>query len=229
MNDYQKTRFAKNILSAMFNTITGKRIAIFGFAFKKVGLARPRTPGPPRRRRSSGSGCRGASPCCRLWGQDTGDTRETAAAYVIRALLEERAEVVVYDPKVKEEQMRLELEYAGVDLRTGREGQGDLVTMAASPEEAAAGAHAIAIMTEWDEFKGYDYGPLYASMKKPVRATTGVIPSIPASPAWPALLTAARCQAFLFDGRNILQHDAVRAIGFEVHAIGKANFEPAEE
>ena len=35
MNDYQKRRFAHKIVKAMFNTITGKKIAIFGFAFKK--------------------------------------------------------------------------------------------------------------------------------------------------------------------------------------------------
>lgn len=192
MNDYQKTRFAKNILSAMFNTITGKRIAIFGFAFKKVGLARFHSTGPRLRRRSCGPGGPGTSRCC-CWEQDTGDTRETAAAYVIRALLEERAAVVVYDPKVKEEQMRVELESAGVDLRPGREGQGDLISMASTPEEAAAGAHAIAIMTEWDEFKSYDYGPLYASMKKPVRLRPGSRPPSPLR-ARPGLTARARAR-----------------------------------
>lgn len=66
MNDYQKRRFAHKIVRSMFNTVTGKRIAIFGFAFKK----------------------------------DTGDTRETAAAFVMKDLLDERAELAVYDPQV---------------------------------------------------------------------------------------------------------------------------------
>lgn len=66
MNDYQKRRFAHKMVSRMFNTVTGKKIAIFGFAFKK----------------------------------DTGDTRETASAFVMRDLLEERALLNVYDPKV---------------------------------------------------------------------------------------------------------------------------------
>lgn len=67
MNDHQKRRFAHKIVRSMFNTITGKRIAILGFAFKK----------------------------------DTGDTRESAAAYVMKDLLEERAMLSVYDPQVR--------------------------------------------------------------------------------------------------------------------------------
>jgi UDPglucose 6-dehydrogenase len=66
MNDYQKKRFANKIVRSMFNTITGKKIAIFGFAFKK----------------------------------DTGDTRETSAAYVMKDLLAENAVLSVYDPQV---------------------------------------------------------------------------------------------------------------------------------
>ena len=160
MNDYQKSRFAKKMVHSMFNTVTGKRIAIFGFAFKK----------------------------------DTGDTRETAAAYVSKSLLEERARLRVFDPKVSEEQMFRELKYTcAVDEGTV-EGLTSLIGMDADPYTSAAGAHAIAIMTEWDEFKTYDYQRLYDSMKKP---------------------------AFIFDGRNILDHAALRKIGFEVYAIGK--------
>ena len=58
MNDYQKKRFARNMVARMFNTVTGKKIVVFGFAFKA----------------------------------DTGDTRETAAVYVMKDLLEERAD-----------------------------------------------------------------------------------------------------------------------------------------
>ena len=62
------------------------------------------------------------------------------------------------------------------------------------PYEAAKWTHAIAVMTEWDEFKNYDYQKLYDGMLKP---------------------------AFIFDGRNILDHKKLIDIGFEVHAIGK--------
>ena len=144
----------------MFNSITGKQIAMFGFAFKK----------------------------------DTGDTRETAAAYVCKYLLEERAKINVSDPKVTEEDMFLEFHYTlGLNEKTMPELK-SLIKINNDPYEAAKGAHAIAVMTEWDEFKNYDYQKLYDGMLKP---------------------------AFIFDGRNILDHKKLIDIGFEVHAIGK--------
>ena len=69
-----------------------------------------------------------------------------------------------------------------------------LLVTSPSAYEAAAGSHAIAVLTEWDEFKTLDYERLYKSMEKP---------------------------AFIFDGRNILDHDAIRKVGFEVYAIGQ--------
>lgn len=166
LNDYQKERFAKKMIDTMFSTVTGKRIALYGFAFKK----------------------------------DTGDTRETAAAYVAKALLDERAHVIVYDPKVKREQMLMELDYCcGVNKTTIPELHDILIT-ASDPYEAANGAHAIAVMTEWDEFKTIDYKRIYDTMMKP---------------------------AFIFDGRNILDHAALVETGYEVHAIGKTFPPPA--
>lgn len=160
MNDYQKKRFSKMMVKTMFNTITGKKIAVFGFAFKK----------------------------------DTGDTRETASAFVCRDLLEEAAKVHVYDPKVTRETMLTEFRYTlNITPDNTPNLDTDLIT-SADPFEAANGAHAIAVLTEWDEFKDYDYQRLYDSMSKP---------------------------AFVFDGRNILDHAALREIGFEVYAIGK--------
>jgi UDP-glucose 6-dehydrogenase len=67
------------------------------------------------------------------------------------------------------------------------------VQFAADPYEAAAGSHAIAIMTEWDEFKTLDYERMYKSMAKP---------------------------AFVFDGRNVVDHKKLMSYGFEVYAIG---------
>jgi len=161
INEYQKKRFANNMIKAMFNTITGKKIALLGFAFKK----------------------------------DTGDVREAAAAYVSKYLLEEKATVVVYDPKVSEEAMLEELHYTcNVDEKT----MPDLKKLLSITNEdvyaVAANSHALAVVTEWDEFKTLDYERIFKSMVKP---------------------------AFIFDGRNILDHAALRKIGFEVHAIGK--------
>lgn len=153
MNDYQKKRFVRRIISNMFNTVSGKRIAIFGFAFKK----------------------------------DTNDTRETAAISVCRDLLEEQASVVVFDPKVEPEQM---FEDLGIDPA----GAGGRFQTAADPYAAAAGADAIAVLTEWDEFRKLDYGRIYEAMRKP---------------------------AFLFDGRNILSRDELSKLGFLAYGIGK--------
>lgn len=160
MNDWQKQRFARTMVSRMFNTITGKRIALLGFAFKK----------------------------------DTGDARESAAAYVAKALLEERAELHVFDPKVKRVAMLEEMEYTcGVTEET-LPGLGKLMLTDDSAYEACAGSHAVAVLTEWDMFKTLDWHRVFDSMVKP---------------------------AFVFDGRNILDHRALRTIGFEVYAIGK--------
>jgi UDPglucose 6-dehydrogenase len=160
MNDYQKKRFAVNMVESMFNTVTGKRIAIFGFAFKK----------------------------------DTSDTRESAAVYVMKELLDERAVLAVYDPKVTREQMFVEFDYSCHITPTTFQGLNDFVITSPSAIEAARGAHAIAIMTEWDEFAELDYNAIFEVMAKP---------------------------AFIFDGRNILPHATLREIGFQVYSIGK--------
>ncbi|HHN48662.1 MAG TPA: UDP-glucose 6-dehydrogenase [Bacteroidales bacterium] len=157
MNDYQKARFADNIISSLYNTVSGKKIAFLGWAFKK----------------------------------NTNDTRQTAAMYVADYLLEDQANIAVYDPKVKHEQMFADMAYLASrsEDETRR-----LLTAVPDPYEACTDAHAIAILTEWDEFTTYDWQRIYESMKKP---------------------------AFLFDGRNILDHKQLRTIGFKVYAIGK--------
>lgn len=152
MNDWQKRRFAHRIVGTLFNTVSGKRIAVLGFAFKK----------------------------------DTNDTRESAAISVVRDLLEENATVVVYDPKVPAQEIRRDVLGAG--------GVNDRLVIVDSTEEAADGAHGLALVTEWDEFKTLDFERIYQGMHKP---------------------------AFVFDGRNILPHDRLRALGFRVFAIGK--------
>ncbi len=156
MNDYQKNRFSARIVKEMFNTVTGKKIAVLGFAFKK----------------------------------DTGDVRETAAATVIKNLLEEQANLVVFDPKVKVEDMLYELKYAKCDEQL----MAKHLKQDADVYSACKDAHAACIITEWDMFKTLDWNKVYQSMAKP---------------------------AFVFDGRNILNHEALRKIGFQVFAIGK--------
>lgn len=158
MNDYQKARFVDRIVKTLFNTVSGKKIAILGFAFKK----------------------------------DTNDTRESPAIYVCRDLLEEQAHLAIYDPKVTAAHIMDELNHVGA-FAEGR-AKPEAVEVCSDAYEAVKGAHAVAILTEWDAFKTLDYGKVFDSMLKP---------------------------AFVFDGRNILDIKALREIGFEAAAIGK--------
>jgi UDPglucose 6-dehydrogenase len=117
--------------------------------------------------------------------KDTNDTRETAAIAICRDLLAEGAKVHVYDPQVSEEQIRADV--------LGTATNPNLIVVKTAPE-ACDGAHAVAVLTEWDEFKDLDFQKIHAGMLKP---------------------------AFLFDGRNILPHAKLKEIGFRVFAIGK--------
>ncbi|HEY4247779.1 MAG TPA: UDP-glucose 6-dehydrogenase [Lacunisphaera sp.] len=118
--------------------------------------------------------------------KDTNDTRESAAINVCRDLLAEHAKVSVYDPKVPADEIKTDTLGKGVE--------NPRLTVAKDAYEACAGAHAVAIVTEWDEFKNLDYAKIFTAMPKP---------------------------AFLFDGRNIVDLAAVRKIGFRASGIGK--------
>ena len=151
MNDYQKHRFGRRVISTLYNTVADKKIAVLGFAFKK----------------------------------DTNDTRESAAIYVCGDLLEEQANVAIYDPKVPESQIRDDLNVSA-DFSA--------LTVCTDAYEACKNAHAVLILTEWDEFKALDFQRIHDSMQQP---------------------------AFLFDGRNLLDLAALREVGFEASGIGQ--------
>ncbi len=157
MNDHQKNRFSKNIVRTLFNTVSGKKIALLGWAFKK----------------------------------DTNDTRESAAIYVTDNLINEEAIIAVYDPKVSENQVLFDLDY--LESRNP-DANKKWVTCFENPYQACKDAHAIAVMTEWDEFKSYDWQKIYDDMLKP---------------------------AFIFDGRNILDRKKLEKMGFIYKGIGK--------
>lgn len=148
INEYQKERFVYNMLTTMFNTLSGKKICLFGFAFKA----------------------------------NTGDTRESPAITVAKKLVEENAKLIITDPKA--------LDNAKIDL-SSVDGE---ISYIEDPYEASAGSHAIAILTEWDLYKELDYEKIFKAMQKP---------------------------AFIFDGRNIVDHDKLFKIGFNVFPIGK--------
>lgn len=157
INDWQKRRFVRRMMTAMFNTLSEKRVAILGFAFKK----------------------------------DTNDTRESAAAYVCRDLIEEQAHLAIYDPEVSEASIFLDLERL---TGLSRAELARRVTVVPNAYAAVDQAHALAVLTEWDEFTALEFDRVLESMRKP---------------------------AFAFDGRNILPHAKMRQLGFEVHAVGK--------
>lgn len=116
--------------------------------------------------------------------KDTNDTRESPAIYVGRDLLEEEANLAIYDPKVAPEQICRDL---GSEFR-------DQIEICDDPYGAVENAHAVAILTEWDQFKDLDYQKIFDKMIKP---------------------------AFLFDGRSVTDQVDLRDIGFRVYSIGR--------
>lgn len=182
INDYQKERFFQKVVQSLFDTVRGKKICVYGFAFKK----------------------------------NTGDTRESPAIYVVSHLLQEGAQVQVYDPKVPGPRVFLDLEYyitkkridIGVSPVVNSSGMAtdtlakflqERVSICGSAIEAATGATAILVMTEWDEFAMMDYSAVFEVMQKP---------------------------AFVFDGRVILDSEKLSKIGFHVFTIGKPAASP---
>ncbi|XP_061346573.1 UDP-glucose 6-dehydrogenase 1-like [Gastrolobium bilobum] len=168
VNDYQKSRFVNRVVTSMFNTVSGKKIAILGFAFKK----------------------------------NTSDTRKTPAIDVCKGLLGDNACLSIYDPQVTEDQIQEDLSLNKVELDHPIHLQPQPVSFTSLKQvnivgdayEATKDAHGICILTEWDEFKTIDYQRIFDNMQKP---------------------------AFVFDGRNILNVDKMREIGFIVYSIGR--------
>ena len=158
INNHQRKRFAKRILTSLYNTVSGKKIAFLGWAFKK----------------------------------NTNDSRESASIYVADLLLDEMANIDIYDPKVSSDKIYRDLNLLA--SRTENENN-TLLKVSQNAYDACENAHAIAILTEWDEFKTIDWNRIYNNMNKP---------------------------AFIFDGRNILDKNQVEKIGFIYKGIGKS-------
>jgi len=125
---------------------------------------------------------------------DTGDTRESAAITLIRDFLSERAHVTIYDPQVEESQIWFDLAEALPDVPL--EQIKKQVTIAKTALSAAQNSEAVVVATEWKEFRDIDWQAVYNTMNKP---------------------------AFVFDGRMILDSDALRQIGFRVMTIGRGD------
>ncbi|WP_430615132.1 nucleotide sugar dehydrogenase [Flavobacterium sp. JP2137] len=157
MNNHQRQRFAHRIVKTLYNTVSDKKIAFLGWAFKK----------------------------------DTNDTRESAAIYVADYLLNEQALIQVFDPKVTAQQVYADLNYLNSRAEIDNEKS---VQVHPCPYQTCQNVHAIAILTEWEEFNTYDWERIYQQMHKP---------------------------AFVFDGRNVLDKAKLEKIGFIYAAIGR--------
>lgn len=122
--------------------------------------------------------------------KDTNDTRESAAIYVADDLINEQAKISVFDPKVSKNKMLNDLDY--LETRSNQD-NAKYLSAFENAYEACKDAHAVAVLTEWDEFTAYDWQKIYDSMHKP---------------------------AFIFDGRNILDSKQLESIGFVYNGIG---------
>ena len=126
LNNWQQERIAKLVVQRLFNTVAGKRIALFGFAFKA----------------------------------DTNDTRESPAIRIAKDLLEEGAQLSIYDPKVSVEQVQRDL---GIPPADGEA----CWQQSADPVQACKGADAVLILTEWAQFTALDWQPIASLMRRP--------------------------------------------------------------
>jgi UDPglucose 6-dehydrogenase len=151
LNDWQKGRYVARVIKTLFNTVSGKRLAVLGFAFKK----------------------------------DTNDTRESPAISICKALLDEQARLAIYDPKVESSQIFADL---GIEANDPR------IEICSDADQALQGAHAMLVLTEWNEFRDLDFAKIFNAMHKP---------------------------AWIFDGRNVLDMAKLRSLGFYVYSIGK--------
>jgi len=156
LNAWQQHRIARLVVNKLFGTVTAKRLAILGFAFKA----------------------------------DTNDTREAPAIRICSDLLDEGAELAIYDPKVSEGQIAADLEQPAGDGGHDRGGW----QLSSSALEAARGADAVLVLTEWSEFAAIPWVELAAVMRKP---------------------------AWVFDARARLDHGVARAAGFHVWVVGQ--------
>lgn len=120
--------------------------------------------------------------------KDTNDSRESASIYLTKYLIENNVKVKVYDPMVSKQRVYNDLLEMGANINSKN------LKFFNSPIEAIKSSSGIAICTEWDEFKNYDWKNIYNLMDD--------------SP-------------WVFDGRNILNIKKIKGFGFNVYSIGK--------
>ena len=120
--------------------------------------------------------------------KNTNDSRESAAIYVANNLLSKNIAIDIYDKKINEFQCNSDISSLNPNYNKS------LVNVLEDPFENISDYNTIAIMTEWDEFKDFDWEMIYNKVKKP---------------------------AYIFDGRNILNIEKIKMIGFNYEGIGR--------
>src|SRR5579871_6413347 len=113
----------------------------------------------------------------------TDDIRESPALFLVQSLLQEGCKVTAYDPAAMERTQEL--------MNSG-------ITYANSPYEAAQGADALLILTEWEEFANLDLNRLNRELKYPI----------------------------VIDGRNLYDPEVMAANGFTYYSVGRAACHP---
>jgi UDPglucose 6-dehydrogenase len=212
MNTFQRHRISEKIISKLNNTLSGKKITLLGFAYKK----------------------------------DTGDTRESPAVDVIRALLPERPfEIAVFDPCCPK---------AGIEQEISGFEHADRVKIYSDPYEACRGASTITILTEWDFFRAESTKrtvPLLHTTPKPVTMPI-LLPDAPLERYLPSPLKQCppgclHCNStdtsqsyvelnqrldwalvsknmkhprYVLDSRSILEEGTMRSLGVELDGLG---------
>ena len=163
INKWHQKRISKIVVEKLFGTISQKKIVILGFAFKA----------------------------------NTNDTRESAAIKICKDLIEEGAQIIIHDPKVSSKQIEFDLEIKPTILGKeenipslnnnfgGWEFRKDL--------NIFDDAHAILVLTEWDEYRNINWDSISKKMVKP---------------------------AWVFDARSIINVDLVRKAGINLWRIG---------
>jgi UDPglucose 6-dehydrogenase len=123
-----------------------------------------------------------------VWGlafkPNTDDLRSSVAIDLVADMLKEKAHVTVYDPKAMDKAREVEA-IAGAKF-------------ASSALEAAEGAEALIIATEWSEFANVDLEEVKGKMTTPI----------------------------VFDGRNLFDPETMAKLGFHYHSIGRASVKP---
>lgn len=161
LNTRQQNRISQLVVQRLFGTVTAKRIAVFGFAFKA----------------------------------DTNDTREAPAIRICQDLLDEGAQLAIYDPKVTELQISSDLLSQPYSSSAHKSLSGEGVWQRFdTPVEAVDQADAVLVLTEWDIFSDLDWSQLAPLMRKP---------------------------AWIFDARSIVDIPFATSCGLNVWRVGQ--------